>query len=289
MSVADLAVLGALWALGAGGALVVLVALESRRAPTDDLSLTDRVGKVVRPRLPVVVSDGLAARLVAAGEDPARRLDAAVGLRLLTAAAGILVALATAVGVATGVLPALGGTTPGTLLGLAAGAVVALLPEVRLRHRIDARRVSLRRDLPRHLDLLTICVEAGLGFDQALERVVRVAPGELADEFARMAAEIRAGRPRTDALRSLAERCPIPEIRSFALAMVQADTFGVAVGSLLRTQASETRHRQRQDAQLRAQRAPVAMLAPMVLCIFPALLVVVAGPALLSVRDLFGA
>jgi tight adherence protein C len=173
-------------------------------------------------------------------------------------------------------------------VGALAGLVVGASPEVVLARRINTRRTAMARDLPRMLDLLVISVEAGLGLDQALARVVRAVPGRLADEFARLLAEVGAGVPRAEALRGLAARCPVPELRSFALAMVQADAYGVSVGPLLRSQAEEIRTRQRQRIQMQAQKAPVKLLVPMVLCIFPALLVVVAGPALLSVRSLVG-
>jgi hypothetical protein len=112
-----------------------------------------------------------------------------------------------------------------------------------------------------------------------------VAP--LSTEFARLQAEILAGVARIDALRSLAQRCPIDEVRSFSMAMTQVESFGVPVAPMLRAQAEEIRVRHRQDAQERAQKAPVKMLVPLVACIFPALLVVVAGPAILSIRAAF--
>jgi len=247
-----------------------VLAARLRRAP-------HRVGAVVGERLPEGWRRGLAARLVAAGVDPATGLDAAVGLHCLSAAVGALV---------IGAVAAMGSGPPVVALGVGVAAIVAAAPEVRLRRRTDRRRRAMARDLPRILDLLVISVEAGLGLDQALVRVVGAVPGPLADEFARMLTEVGAGVPRADALRSLAARCPLPALRSFALAMVQADAYGVSVGPLLRSQAEDIRVRHRQAAQMQAQKAPVKLLIPMVLCIFPALLVVVAGPALLSVRVL---
>jgi tight adherence protein C len=145
----------------------------------------------------------------------------------------------------------------------------------------------MTRDLPRHLDLLAISVEAGLAFDAALGRVVEAVPGALAEEFTRMLGEVRAGRSRDEAMRDLARRCGVPEVRSVVLAMVQADRFGVSVGPLLRTLAGEVRTRRRLTAQAQAHKAPVKLLVPLVVCVFPALLVVVAGPALLAIRGLF--
>lgn len=235
------------------------------------------MGERVEGHMPATWRRGLAARLVAAGVDPGAGLALAIGLQCTSA----VVAVVCLVGVT-----AVGGGGVWTGVGLVVALLVVAAPELTLRRRIERRRSSMARDLPRLLDLLVISVEAGLGLDQALTRVVRAVPGALADEFARLLTEVGAGVPRTEALRSLAARCPVPELRSFTLAMVQAETYGVSVGPLLRAQASEIRTRHRQAAQMLAQKAPVKLLIPMVLCIFPALLVVVAGPALLSVRSL---
>lgn len=241
-------------------------------------SAQHHLGRQAAGRLPPRWHGALSDRLVAAGADPAG-VGAAVGLRLACWGA--------AVGVGAVVVGIVGGGV-GLAVGALAGLVVGASPEVVLARRINTRRTAMARDLPRMLDLLVISVEAGLGLDQALARVVRAVPGRLADEFARLLAEVGAGVPRAEALRGLAARCPVPELRSFALAMVQADAYGVSVGPLLRSQAEEIRTRQRQRIQMQAQKAPVKLLVPMVLCIFPALLVVVAGPALLSVRSLVG-
>lgn len=184
------------------------------------------------------------------------------------------------------------GWNPFGLSGLPHVAVVGLYgfvafmgPDSQLDKKVEARRSELRTSLPDTLDLLVISVEAGLGFEQALDRVIDNVPGALSTEFATVLGETRAGASRSDALRSMEQRCDVPEVRSFVLAMIQADTFGVSIGRVLRSQADEMRTKRRQRAQEQAMKAPVKMLLPMVFCIFPALFVVVLGPAVINISQ----
>lgn len=171
-------------------------------------------------------------------------------------------------------------------LGLGA-ALLALGPDSMLNRKVEERQTEMQRKLPDILDILTISVEAGLGFEQAVDRTVGSVPGPLSDEFARMLGELRAGSSRADAMRAMEGRTNVPEIRSFVLAILQADAFGVSIGRVLRAQADEMRIKRRQIAQEKAQKAPVKMLIPMVFCIFPALFVVVLGPAMINISRSF--
>jgi tight adherence protein C len=165
------------------------------------------------------------------------------------------------------------------------GLALLLGPDAVLNRKVEERRYKIQMKLPDVLDLLTISVEAGLGFEQALDRTVVAVPGPLSDEFGRMIGEVRAGASRGDAMRAFEQRTGVPEVKSFVLAILQADAFGVSIGHILRQQADEMRVRRRQLAQEQAQKAPVKMLFPMVFCIFPSLFVVVLAPAIFSIAD----
>jgi tight adherence protein C len=171
----------------------------------------------------------------------------------------------------------------GGLLRLAiSGLAVAcctILPSRKLRTQVESREERILRQLPDIMDLLVICMEAGLGFTSAVSRTVANIDGEMSDEFGLALAEMRAGASRADALTGLAERVQVPEVRSFVSAIRQADQFGISVSTVLRAQAEEMRITRRFVAQEKAQKAPVKMLIPMVFCIFPPMFIVVIGPA----------
>jgi tight adherence protein C len=226
--------------------------------------------------------DGVRQKFIYAGRGSTDAVDRFLAIRVITIA---LVPAAFVFAYIWNPL-ALSGTTQLAFFGVLALALV-LGPDARLNRAVAARQWELRKQLPDVLDLLTISVEAGLGFEQALDRTISAVPGALSDEFGRMLGEVRAGSSRADAMRALEQRTDVPEIRSFVLAILQADTFGVSIGRVLRAQADEMRIKRRQLAQEEAQKAPVKMLIPMVFCIFPALFVVVIGPAIINIREAF--
>lgn len=231
-----------------------------------------------RRLMPAGYAERAREKLVHAGRPGPDALDRFLVIRVLTVAA-----IPAWFALCYWVLPLTGRMQ---LLAFLLGALfLALGPDAVLNRQVEARKHQIQIKLPDILDLLTISVEAGLGFEQALDRTVASVPGPLSEEFGRMLGEVRAGATRSDAMRALDERIDVPEVRSFALAILQADTFGISIGRVLRAQADEMRVKRRQLAQERAQKAPVKMLIPMVFCIFPALFVVVIGPAVINIKN----
>ena len=155
-------------------------------------------------------------------------------------------------------------------------------PQLWLSGRISRRQKEIRRALPDALDLLTICVEAGLGFDAAMSKVSEKWESELSLAFARAIQEIQLGKIRREALRDMADRVGIPEITSFVAAVIQSEQLGVSMAKVLRIQSEQMRVRRRQLAEEEAHKAPLKMLIPMALLIFPSLMIVLLTPAALQ-------
>jgi tight adherence protein C len=149
------------------------------------------------------------------------------------------------------------------------------------------RSQRVRRELPDALDLLTISVESGLAFDAGLAQVARRTTGPLAQEFFRVLQEMQIGTGRVQAMRALAERTDVPELRSFVGAMIQADAFGIPISGVLRVQAREMRVKRSQRAEELAQKVPVKILFPLIFCLFPAVFIVVLGPGVINMINLF--
>jgi tight adherence protein C len=170
------------------------------------------------------------------------------------------------------------------LLGLLVGAGLGYMaPEFWLGRKIRARSMAMTLQLPDALDLLTISVEAGLGFDAALAKVVEKLEGPLVDEFRQALAEVRMGRTRREALRDVANRADSQPVSNFIGAIVQAEQLGVPIAKVLQIQSNQLRIERRQRAEEAAAKAPVKMLFPMVGCIFPTIFIVILGPAVITV------
>jgi tight adherence protein C len=160
-----------------------------------------------------------------------------------------------------------------------------LLPGLWLGSKIRSRKGNVIKSLPDALDLLTICVEAGLGFDQAMQKVAEKWDNEMSRAFARVLHEIRLGKTRREALRDAAQRIDVGDVTSFVAAVIQSEQLGVSIAKVLRIQSDQMRVRRRQRAEEKAHQAPVKMLFPMVFLIFPSIWVVLLGPAILQVMS----
>lgn len=235
--------------------------------------LLSRLGRRISPSGYV---EGVRVMMLRAGRLAPNAADRFLALRALSLmAAPVVAALGYAAASSMGTLKYL-------VAGLGATACV-VLPNSRLTRAVDEREKQIRSQLPDILDLLVICMEAGLGFSAAVARTVANVEGEMSAEFGLALAEMRAGASRANALKNLGERVQIPEVQSFVLAIRQADEFGISVSTVLRDQAEEMRVHRRQVAQEKAQKAPVKMLLPMVFFIFPPLFLIVIGPAGLQI------
>jgi tight adherence protein C len=167
-----------------------------------------------------------------------------------------------------------------SVLGLVIGYIA---PEFWLGRRIKRRQKAILLMIPDTLDLLTISVRAGLGFDAALAKVVEKLKGPLSDEFRRALAEVRVGKSRREALRDIIPRTEVPPLTNFIGAIIQAETLGVSISKVLQVQSEQLRIERRQRAEEQAAKAPIKMLFPLVGCIFPSLFIVILGPAIILI------
>lgn len=263
-----------------GSRTTALTDLELERSFIDR-AVKPAIGRLAR-RLAAMAPQAMLARtrkqLEIAGNPGNLKAMDFLGLRLLAAVAvGGFVALF--------MQAARAGAGASILFGLLLGCLGYLLPAMWLGSRIRARRKEILRALPDALDLLTISVEAGLGFDAALAKVVEKWDNALTREFRRVLAEIRVGKLRREALRDMADRVEVPELKSFVAALVQADLLGASIGRILHVQAAQMRMKRRQRAEEIARQASLKIMFPLVFLIFPALFVVLLGPAVISIKN----
>lgn len=278
-------------ARGVGRSIAVLEAMA--QAPDElkaelDRPFADRVLEPLRMR-----ALGLGRRLTGAdsAERVRRKLDLAGNPRDWSVDRVISAKVIGAVTVATigpALAVALGMGLTFVVLALLGGLVLGFfVPDLYLYHRTHDRSERIQRELPDAIDLMTISVESGLGFDAAVQQVARNTEGSLADEFARVLREMQLGMGRADALRALGDRTNVADLRSFVGAMVQADSFGIPIAQVLRVQSGEMRLKRRQRAETKAQQVPVKITVPLIFFILPCLFVAVMGPAAIQVMDNF--
>jgi tight adherence protein C len=182
---------------------------------------------------------------------------------------------------------AVGGTGTALFLALGVGAGGFVAPDTVVSAKARARRERIRGELPDALDLLAVSVEAGLGFDGAIAKLTEHMEGPLTEEFSLTLSEIRIGESRQDALKRFSERVGVPEVAAFTRSIIQADQLGTSLSRILRVQAADTRLRRQAAAEEKAMKAPIKMLFPTVLFIFPAMFLVILGPAFMNLAELF--
>jgi tight adherence protein C len=235
-------------------------------------------GSVARRITPLDARDRLSKKLLLAGSPPGWDAERVLAFKVIGAVGGLVG------GVFVSRLIHFSGFTMLLVTGLLAFAGF-LFPDSALSRKVNERQLEILGTLSDTLDLLTISVEAGLSLNAAIAQVVQNVPGILSSEFARMLQEIQLGVPRSEAFRHLAERTDVEELNAFALAMIQADVFGVSIASVLRTQAQQLRIKRRQRAEARAQQTPVKIVFPLILCILPALFVIIIGPGVIRIMN----
>ena len=257
--------------------------IETRRSVNERLvgPLTQQIADVTQKILPKSDPNEIHARLMAAG------LSRSMSPQMYLALKGGLVA--TALGL--GVIVALSGVMPavlGMLIALGGGAMCFIAPDFFINSRVRGRREQMRSELPNVLDLLCVSVEAGLGFDAAVSKLSERMEGPLVEEFGLVLHEMRIGESRSAALKSLSDRVDVPEVAQFCRAIIQADQLGIALSRILRVQSHDMRIRRQLSAEEKAMKAPVKMLFPTVVFIFPSMFVVALGPAAISLLQTFG-
>nr|WP_217500477.1 type II secretion system F family protein [Arthrobacter sp. C9C5] len=178
-------------------------------------------------------------------------------------------------------------TTVSVLLAAGASALAYFVPDILLRNHAQKRREAIKLELPDTLDQMLISVQAGLGFETAMARAGQNGKGPLADELIRTLQDIQVGRSRKDAYLAMAQRVDVPDLRSFVRAVVQADAYGIAIAQVLNAQAKDMRVKRRQRAEEHAMKMPVKMLFPLIFSILPTLFIVVLGPTVMGIMEVF--
>jgi tight adherence protein C len=241
--------------------------------------LGDRLAGWTLKLHPKTTIEGVSTRLLAAGLGRTIAPTTFLAFKSGLAVAGLFLG-AVFGGAATGA----GGVL---FFAIALGGFGFIAPDFAVSARARSRKDRIRAELPDALDLMAVSVEAGLGFDGAISKLTEHMQGPLADEFALTLSEIRIGESRQEALKKLGDRAGTPELSSFVRAIIQADQLGISLGRILRVQATDSRLKRQAAAEEKAMKAPIKMLFPTVLFIFPAMFLVILGPAFLNLSKLF--
>lgn len=225
-------------------------------------------------------ADRIRRRLDFAGNPRGWTIDRVLSMKVICAVA--LPVLVVAYGALLG-----GSVTVLLVIAVASAALGFVAPDLYLYNKAAHRADQIKRGLADAVDLLTISVEAGLGFDAALQQVARNTTGPVAEEFSRVLREMQLGMSRSEALKAMGTRSNVEDLNTFVGSMVQADAFGIPIAQVLRVQSSEIRVKRRQYAEEKAQQVPVKIMVPLILFILPCLFIVVMGPAVLNAMDAF--
>ena len=260
---------------------IALIVIGSLIETGNRVEFAGRVGAVIRKILPQTLVKRYDALLVLAGSPRDMSVDILLGIKVLIIPFSIFSLMVLGQVLAAPLLAS-------PLILLLSGIAFSFGPDLWLSHTTTVRRQEIRRSLPDTLDLLTINVEAGLSFDAAVSRVVDNLKGPLVEELTRTLREIQLGRSRIQSLRALMERTNVSELNSFVLALIEAQSFGISIGQTLRSQSRDMRIRRRQNAEQTAMKTPVKIIFPLVLLIFPAILIIIIGPAAIRIVSVLG-
>jgi tight adherence protein C len=242
------------------------------------LPAVERLAALALRLNPKTSADAIGTRLLAAGLSQRVSTTQFLAVKAGLAIFGVAIAIASGAAFAA---------AAGIVLAPVLAAVGFICPDFILTLRVRARRERICSELPDALDLLAVSVEAGLGLDGAIAKLTEHLEGALVDEFALTLGEIRIGESRHEALKKFTERVPTPEVAAFVRSVIQADQLGISLGRILRVQGADSRLRRQAAAEEKAMKAPIKMLFPTVLFIFPAMFLVILGPALLNLMHYF--
>ena len=239
-----------------------------------------RLGRTVTRVTPVDMHGRINQKLILAGSPAGWDADRVVALKIIGGIVGLVGSL-----LLFSLLPISGWLK---ILFIAIITYIGYVyPSAHVNSMAAKRQRTIQKQLPDVMDLLTISVEAGLGFDAALAQVVKNVPGPLAEEISRLLQEMQIGVSRADAFRHMGDRTDVQELHGFILSMIQADLFGVSIANVLRAQSRELRQKRRQRAEEIAQKIPVKLLFPMIFMVLPALFVIVLGPGAIKIYEQF--